>query len=206
MDWEKGMEKLRDMIVGEMRQEFKEFKSAVTGELSGYRIALESLSARMTNMENELRATRTDLTSRIENVRTEISDKIDAVRSELSDKIDSVRSELKAEIDATRAELKTEIIDVRTELSDKIETVRSELSGKIDTVRSELKAEIDTTRTELKAEIRENTRRIDTCNNRIDALQFEFIQVRERLDKAISQKVLVEDLAVRVTSLEAKAA
>ncbi|SMP50428.1 Protein of unknown function [Desulfonatronum zhilinae] len=151
MDWEKGMEKLRDMIVGEMRQEFKEFKSAVTGELSGYRIALESLSARMTNMENELRATRTDLTSRIENVRTEISDKIDAVRSEL-------------------------------------------------------KAEIDTTRTELKAEIRENTRRIDTCNNRIDALQFEFIQVRERLDKAISQKVLVEDLAVRVTSLEAKAA
>jgi gas vesicle protein len=162
MDWEKGMEKLRDMIVGEMRQEFKEFKSAVTGELSGYRIALESLSARMTNMESELRLTRTDLTSRIETV--------------------------------------------RTELSGKIETVRLELSGKIDTVRSELKAEIDTTRTELKAEIRENTRRIDTCNNRIDALQFEFIQVRERLDKAISQKVLVEDLAVRVTNLEAKAA
>ncbi len=44
MEWEKIAEKIRDLVLGEIKEEFKDFKASVTGELSGFRLAIESLS------------------------------------------------------------------------------------------------------------------------------------------------------------------
>jgi len=44
MDWESLAEKLRDMILGEIKEEFRDFKASVTGELSGFRLAIEAMN------------------------------------------------------------------------------------------------------------------------------------------------------------------
>ncbi len=54
MDIDKLAEKLKDLIVGELKEEFKEFRAQVRGELEGYRIAIESMSQRLTSIEKRI--------------------------------------------------------------------------------------------------------------------------------------------------------
>ncbi|RQD74879.1 MAG: hypothetical protein D5S03_09425, partial [Desulfonatronospira sp. MSAO_Bac3] len=65
---------------------------------------------------------------------------------------------------------------------------------------------IDNTRAELKAEIQKNTERIDYTNTRIDNLAREVAEARGDLNKALSDKVVVQDLVERVGRLETRAA
>ncbi len=154
MDMDKILEQMRDMILGELKQEFAHFRESVTEELSGFRVAIESISARQSSMENDLR--------------------------EIRKSIDETRSELGARIDET--------------------------NKRIDEVRTELGARIDEVRSELKVEIMKNTERIDKVNARMDATFFEVSKLRGDLEKALSQKVIMDDLIVRVKRLEGQAA
>ena len=45
MDIEKLAEKLKELIVGELKEEFRDFKATVSGELAGFRLAIESMNA-----------------------------------------------------------------------------------------------------------------------------------------------------------------
>ena len=154
MDMDKIIEKMRDVILGELKQEFAQFRASVTGELSGFRVAIESISARQSSIETDLR--------------------------EIRKSIEQVRSELSARIDET--------------------------NKRIDETRTELGARIDEVRSELKVEIMKNTERIDKVNARMDATFFEVSKLRGDLEKALSQKVIIDDLVVRVKRLEVQAA
>ncbi len=100
MEWEKIAEKIRDLVLGEIKEEFRDFKASVTGELSGFRLAIESLNARMmamesrqANVENELRDIRRSI--------DETNRRID----ETNKRIDGLRVELKTEIMANTARI-----------------------------------------------------------------------------------------------------
>ncbi len=53
MKIEKILDKLKDLILTEVKKEFRLFKAEVRGELAGYRLAIESLNARVGNIESE---------------------------------------------------------------------------------------------------------------------------------------------------------
>ncbi|MFN3479306.1 MAG: coiled-coil domain-containing protein [Thermodesulfovibrionales bacterium] len=107
MELEKIAEKIRDLVVGEIKEEFRDFKASVTGELSGFRLAIESLNARQgsmearqSNIENELRDIRRSI--------DEMNKRIDDTNKRIDDtnkKIDELRVELKAEIYANTARI-----------------------------------------------------------------------------------------------------
>ncbi len=106
MDLERLAEKIRDIVLGEMRDEFREFRASVTGELSGFRIALESINARQTNLENELR----DIRKAID----ETNKKIDNVRDYLLSRLDETNKRIDTlylEVSEMRGDLKKAISD-----------------------------------------------------------------------------------------------
>jgi predicted RNase H-like nuclease (RuvC/YqgF family) len=104
MEWEKIAEKIRDLVLGEIKEEFRDFKASVTGELSGFRLAIEALSARQTNLEHELREikrTIVETNKRIDELRVELRTEIMANTARIdgtNKRIDELRVELKAEI------------------------------------------------------------------------------------------------------------
>jgi len=105
MEWEKIAEKIRDMILGEIKEEFRDFKNSVTGELSGFKLAIEAMNARMSGIESRMAS----LEARQNNLESELRD--------LRRAIDELRVELKGEImqntariDDLRVELKGEIM------------------------------------------------------------------------------------------------
>lgn len=126
MDLDRAVERIRDAVVGELKDEFKEFRAAVTGELAGYRVAIESLTARQSGMESELR----DIRHSIEQTNNRID----------------------------------------------------ETNNRID----------------------ENNKRIDDTNKRIDGLMMDVSEIKGDLNRALSEKVVVDDLVQRVSRLEAR--
>lgn len=166
MDLERAVERIRDAVVGELKEEFKEFRAAVTGELAGYRVAIESLTARQTGMESELR----DIRHSIEQTNRRID-----------------------------------------ETNKCMDEVKTDLTSRIDETRSDLTAQIVETRSELKAEVAKNTERIDETNKRIgdtnkriDGLMMDVSEIKGELSRALSEKVVVDDLVQRVSRLEAR--
>ncbi|MEZ0343224.1 MAG: hypothetical protein ABWJ99_00235, partial [Caldimicrobium sp.] len=95
MDLEKIAEKLKDLILGDLREEFKEFKNSVTGELAGFRLVLESINGRIANLEEEVR----DLRRALNETNTRI-DETNKRIDETNKRID----ETNKRIDETRAE------------------------------------------------------------------------------------------------------
>ncbi|MBS3946813.1 MAG: hypothetical protein KGZ57_00715 [Dethiobacter sp.] len=93
MEGEKLAEKIRDLVLGEIREEFRDFRASVTGELSGFRLAIEALGARQTNLEHELREIRRTI--------GETNKRID----ETNKRIDELRVELRAEIMANTSRI-----------------------------------------------------------------------------------------------------
>lgn len=111
MEWEKLAEKIRDLVLGEIREEFRDFRASVTGELSGFRLAIEALGARQTNLEHELREIRRTIgetNRRIDELRVELKAEIMANTARIDEtnkRIDELRVELKAEIMANTARI-----------------------------------------------------------------------------------------------------
>ena len=146
-----------------------------------------------------------DLTNkRLDDINAHLVDqgrRIDETRAELSSRIDETRAELSSRIDETRAELKAEI-QKNTERIDETNKRIDDTNKRIDDTNNR----IDNTRAELKAEIQKNTERIDYTNARIDNLAREVAEARGDLNKALSDKVVVQDLVERVGRLETRAA
>ncbi|MCX7966653.1 MAG: hypothetical protein N2596_08525, partial [Syntrophorhabdaceae bacterium] len=63
---------------------------------------------------------------------------------------------------------------------------------------------IDNLRVELKQEIMLNNQRIDETNKRIDDLYMVVANIRGDLNKALSQKEVIDDVLIRVQRLEDK--
>lgn len=70
MEIEEIAEKLRDLIIGEIREEFRKFKSSGTGKHAGYRLATGSMNAMIAVIE----ARQAALDSEISNIRKLIDD------------------------------------------------------------------------------------------------------------------------------------
>lgn len=136
MDIEKLTQAIKDIVIGELKQEFKEFRTEIRGELAGYRLAIESLSERMKNIENDIREIRGAI--------GETNKRIDEVRDSLLVKIDDVRDSLSA--------------------------------------------------------------RIDGLSARIDDLYMEVSEIKGDLKKALADKVVIEDMILRIERLEERAA
>jgi peptidoglycan hydrolase CwlO-like protein len=139
MEWEKIAERIRDLILGEIKEEFKDFKNTVTGQLAGFQIAIESMNARMAaienrmtamenrqiNIENELRQIRKsidDTNKRIDDTNKRIDEtnkRIDNLDWKLSTRIDNLNAQLSARIDETNQridQLYIEISSIKAEL------------------------------------------------------------------------------------------
>lgn len=61
MEWKRFAEKIRDLVLGEIKEEFRDFKTSVTGELSGFRFTIESINARMGAIESRQSSIESDL-------------------------------------------------------------------------------------------------------------------------------------------------
>ncbi len=127
MEWEKIAEKIRDLVLGEVKEEFRDFKASVTGELSGFRLAIESINARMgtiesrqSSMENELRDLRRSMdetNKRIDDLRVELKTEIMANTARIDEtnkRIDETNRRIDSlflEVSAIRGDLKKAISD-----------------------------------------------------------------------------------------------
>ena len=165
MDIEKILERMKGLIVSEIKEELREFKAAVTGQLEGFKLAIESMNARMTNLEGETKDIRRAL--------DETNKRID----EINKRID----ETNKRIDETNKRI-------------------DDTNKRIDELRAELKGEIiaNTLR------IGETNKRIDETNKRIDDLFMEVSKIRGDLNKALSQKEILDDVLLRIQRLEAR--
>lgn len=100
MEIEKILEKFKEAIIGEVKAELREFKATVTGQLEGYKVALEAMNGRMSAIEADIR----DLRRTLENTNKRIDDtnkRIDDTNlriDETNRKIDELRVELRDEI------------------------------------------------------------------------------------------------------------
>ncbi len=184
MEIEKIFEKFKDIILSEIREEFKLFKAEVRGELAGYRLAIESLSARIGNIESDIREMRTTFNAKFEEINKRI-DETNKRIDETNKRIEAVNNELSRRIDETNKRI--------DETNKRIEAVNNDFSKKIDELR-----------VELKQEIMLNTHRIDENNQRIDSLMLEVADIKGDLKRAFEDRIIRDDIIKRIQNLEEK--
>lgn len=161
MEWEKVAEKLRDMILGEIKEEFRDFRASVSGELAGFRLAIESLNGRQANMENELR-----------DIRRAIDDtnkRIDETNKRL-DNTNKRIDETSKRMDKIHIDLITRIDEMNGKLNARMEEFNCNLSARMEKLNGDLNA------------------RMDNQNKRIDHLLVNLSEIRADLKKAFSDK------------------
>ncbi len=122
MDWDKAMEKFREMIMGELRGELREFRASVTGELSGFRLAIESMNSWQKSMQQEL----ADIRYSIDHT----NNRLDESRTELLSRIDEFRVELKKEISGNTVRIDSN--------NQRIDQIQAQLSSKIDEINNRM--------------------------------------------------------------------
>jgi len=54
VDAQQIAEKVRDLLMGAIREEFREFKAEVRGQLEGFRLAIETMNKRLDSIERRL--------------------------------------------------------------------------------------------------------------------------------------------------------
>ncbi len=199
MDIEKLTDLIRNLVIGEIKEEFKEFKASVTGELSGYRFAIESMNERMKILETR----QFDLEKDLKEFKKEINDKLDQQQLEFKTEIKNLKSELRQEIYNVKTELKQDIAKV----DQKVESVKTELEQKINNVDNK----IDTAKRELKQDIGNLEDKINLFNMRLDIftkyvmdLGTELSKLRSDVNVALSQKEVINDILLRVERIESK--
>jgi len=135
VEWEKIAEKIKDIVIGEVKEELRDFKVSVTGELAGFRLAIESINARMgtiesrqSNMENELRDIRRSIdetNKRIDELRVELKTEIMANTTRIDEtnkRIDDTNKRIddtNKRIDALYLEVSDMRGDLKKAISDK---------------------------------------------------------------------------------------
>lgn len=131
MEIEKILEKFKEAIIGEVKAELREFKVTVTGQLEGYKVALEAMNGRMSAIETDIRDLRRTLENtnkRIDDTNKRIDDtnmridetnrKVDELRDEIRKNTDRI-DETNKRIDETNkriAQLYLELSDIRGDL------------------------------------------------------------------------------------------
>ncbi|MFN4220524.1 MAG: hypothetical protein ACK4GJ_06385, partial [bacterium] len=50
------IEKVKEIITAEVKQELRDFKNSVSGQLEGFKLAIESILERQSNVESEMRS------------------------------------------------------------------------------------------------------------------------------------------------------
>lgn len=128
------LEKMKDAIVGEIREELREFKASVTGQLNGFSIAIEALNGRMSGVEARMNG----LDSRMQNIEENFREIRGAIEY-TNKRIDELRVELKAEIMQN-----TQRIDETNKRMDEINKRIDGLYFKYSEMNSELKKALST--------------------------------------------------------------
>ncbi len=176
MEWEKVAEKIRDLILGEIKEEFRDFKSSVTGELNGFRLAIESMNSRISGIESRI--------SGIESRMASLEVRQEGLENELRD--------IRRAIENTNMRI--------DETNKRIDETNKTMVERIDELRVELKEEI----AQNTMRIDETNKRIDETNKRIDALYLEVSEMRGEVKEALSRKEVVQDMLLRIERLETK--
>jgi chromosome segregation ATPase len=179
MDAQQIAEKVRDLLMGAMKEEFREFKAEVRGQLEGFKVAIETMNKRMDALERRMDS----LEKRID----ETNKRIDSFREELTVRIDSFREELTVRIDSVREELTVRI----DETNKRIDSFREELTKRIDSVREELTVRID-----------ETNKRIDVLSARLEENTRELGELKAEIATLRSRQEIIEDLVRRIRRLE----
>lgn len=147
MEWEKIAERIRDLILGEIKEEFKDFKNTVTGQLAGFQIAIESMNARMAAIENRMTA--------MENRQINIENELRQIRKSIDDtnkRIDDTNKRID-ETNKRIDETNKRIDDLDCKLSTRIDNLNAQLSARIDETNQridQLYIEISSIKAELK--------------------------------------------------------
>ncbi|MBA5942062.1 MAG: hypothetical protein H0M93_01845 [Methanophagales archaeon] len=117
MEVQKMAEALKDLIIHELKEEFRESRAEVRGQLQGFQLAIESMSKRMDgmdtrlgNLESDMRALnlkQDDTNNRIESLRADLTARIDDTNNRIDSRIDSLRAELTARMDTLSMRIDT---------------------------------------------------------------------------------------------------
>jgi len=151
MEIEKLTQAIKDIVIGELKQEFKEFRTEVRGELAGYRLAIESLSERMKNIENDIRDVRREI--------VEINKRIDGTNI----RIDGINERIEG-------------TNIRIDgINERIEGTNIRIDG-----------------------LR------DSLSTRMDDVYMEVSEIKGDLKKALADKVVIDDMILRIERLEEK--
>ncbi len=107
--------------------ELEERVARLEGRVEEHSRFFESISVKLTLLEDKGDRNRERLEEKIDLNRKELEEKIDLTRRELEEKIDLNRKELEEKIDLTRKELEEKIDLNRKELEEKIELLRRDM-------------------------------------------------------------------------------
>ncbi len=171
MDLDKLIQTVREVIIGEIKEEFRDFRASVTGELAGFRLAIESISARMGSLELRQAQFESEIKEEIRNIRLALSDtnkRIDEVNIRI-DETNKRIDETHKKIDELRVELKGEIMQ-NTHRIDETNKRIDEISHRIDSRLDALFMEVSNIKGELKRAL-SNKEYIDDILRRVQRLE-----------------------------------
>ncbi len=232
MELEKLAEKLKDLIVGEVRDELKAFRAAVTGELAGFRIALESINARQASFDQSLSELRGEIARihvRLDNLNKRLDDtnmRIDDVNKRFDDvnkRFDDVNKRLddtNMRIDDVNKrfddvykrfddvykrfdEVDKRFDDVNKRFDDVNRRI-DEVHKRIDDVIADNARRMDALKVEFKTELAANTRKIEEMNGLWQAVLMQLADMQANLKAAVAQKEIIDDVLVRLRRLESQ--
>ncbi len=108
IDLEKVIEKLKDVVINELKAELKDFKTIVTSQLNSFGLAIESINSRISGMESrmvsietaliELRRAIDETNKRIDDINATLSNRIDETNKRIDDlflEVSTIRGDLK---------------------------------------------------------------------------------------------------------------
>lgn len=197
MELEKLAEKLKDLIVGEFRDELKAFRAAVTGELAGFRIALESINARQASFYQSLSELRGEIARihvRLDNLNKRLDDtnmRIDDVNKRFDD------------VYKRCDEVDKRFDDVNKRF-DEVNRRIDEVHKRMDDVIADNARRMDALKVEFKTELAANTRKIEEMNGLWQAVLMQLADMQANLKAAVAQKEIIDDVLVRLRRLESQ--
>jgi len=96
--------------------EIEERVARLEGRMDEHSRFFESISVKLTLLEDKGDRNKEDLEKRIDGIRNDLEKKIDGVRDDLEKKVDGVRNDLEKKIDGVRNDLEKKIDTLRREM------------------------------------------------------------------------------------------
>ncbi len=123
IDLEKVIEKLKDVVINELKAELKDFKTIVTSQLNSFGLAIESINSRISGMESrmvsietaliELRRAIDETNKRIDDINATLSNRIDETNKRIDD-INKRIDDMNKRIDETNKRIDDLFLEVST--------------------------------------------------------------------------------------------